>query len=191
MTYFTREAWLTAAAQEMSTWFTRVGANEVPRVRVSCAWAKRARANSIGWCWHSESSADGVNELQVSPEKDDPVEVLAVLLHEMAHASDNGASKHTGYFRRTALALGLTGKMTATVAGDELEQELRVLAEKLGPYPHAALNPSTTHVGKQTTRMLKVICPDDGYTLRATRKWLDIGLPSCPCGAQMEEEEVA
>lgn len=36
--------------------------------------------------------------------------------------------------------------------------------------------------------MLKVVCPDDGYIVRTTQKWLDIGMPFCPCGEQMEYE---
>jgi hypothetical protein len=57
---------------------------------------------------------------------------------------------------------------------------------ELGPYPHAALKPGT-RIGKQGTRMLKLICPIHGYTLRTTRKWLEeLGFPSCPCGSEME-----
>jgi len=114
------------------------------------------------------------------------VQVLDVLLHEMIHASDDGASQHKGYFRTTALALGLTGKMTATVAGDALRVKLQALADELGPYPHAALRPTASRIGKQGTRMLKLICPVDGYTLRTTRKWIDLGFPTCPCGEEME-----
>ena len=86
-----------------------------------------------------------------------------------------------------ATSLGLEGKMTATVAGADLKVKLDALAAKLGPYPHAALTPGM-RTGKQGTRMLKVTCPEDGYTLRATRKWLDMGLPTCPCGTEMTEE---
>jgi len=184
-THEARETWLQDAIEVMSPWFKQVGANPVPKIRVACAWAKRAPKGSIGWCWHKEVSAVGINEIQISPEIDDPEKVLHVLLHEMVHASDNGASGHKGYFRTTAKALGLTGKMTATVPDDELKVRLEALAMALGPYPHAALNPMS-RIGKQTTRMLKVVCPDDGYTLRTTKKWIDLGLPSCPCGQEME-----
>ena len=180
-----RETWLQAAIAAMSPWFARVNAKPIPEIRVSVGWAKRAGKNKIGWCWKQEVSADGVTEIQISPEKADPVKVLDILLHEMVHASDNCESQHRGYFRKTALALGLTGKMTATVPGEELEKTIRELALELGPYPHAALSP-TARVGKQGTRMLKVVCPDDGYTLRTTKKWIDLGLPTCPCGEEME-----
>lgn len=180
----TREEWLTTAAGKMAPWFEEAGANPVPPIRVACAWAKRG-GKAIGWCWHRDVSADGVNELQISPEKDDEVKVLGILLHEMIHASDNGESKHRGYFRRTALALGLEGKMTATTEGEELTTKLEALADELGPYPHAALTPAS-RVGTQSTRMIKLICSVDGYTLRTTRKWIEQGFPYCPCGQEME-----
>ena len=41
---------------------------------------------------------------------------------------------------------------------------------------------------KQTTRMLKCECPACGYTVRTTRKWLDIAVPTCPvCLFDLEE----
>lgn len=186
-TITTREEWLTRAVKIMAPWIEEAGGNKVPPVRVSCAWAKRASKAAIGWCWHRDVSADGINEIQISPEKDDEIVVLGVLLHELVHASDNGESQHRGYFRRVAVALGLEGKMTATYPGADLTKKLQLIAEKLGDYPHAALQPGARHTGKQTTRMLKITCPDDGYTLRTTQKWIAaLGFPTCPCGNEME-----
>ena len=37
---------------------------------------------------------------------------------------------------------------------------------------------------KQSTRMLKVLCPSCGYTLRTTARWLAVGFPTCPCGTE-------
>jgi hypothetical protein len=185
MTYLNRESWLEAAMQEIHPLFDAAGIKWPDKVRVSCGWAKRSRANAIGTCWHQEASADGTNEIQIFPTIDDPVKVLGTLTHELIHASDNGESKHRGYFRTSALAIGLEGKMTATHPGDVLTTKFADMANKLGVYPHAILNP-TAQVGKQTTRMLKVTCPDDGYTVRTTQKWIEVGLPTCPCGTTME-----
>ena len=33
---------------------------------------------------------------------------------------------------------------------------------------------------KQSTRMLKAECPECGYTIRLSKRWADMGLPSCP-----------
>ena len=37
------------------------------------------------------------------------------------------------------------------------------------------------------SRMIKIVCDADGcgYTVRTTRKWIDVGLPTCPCGSAM------
>jgi hypothetical protein len=67
------------------------------------------------------------------------------------------------------------------------------------PYPHGAItgrgeilvpptNPGDKPVilrpddrpKKQGTRMLKAECPECGYTIRLTKKWADVGLPTCP-----------
>jgi len=179
-----REAWLHAAAERLKLLFEPLDV-KIPDVKISCGWSKRAGKNSIGWCWHAETAADGVNQIYVSPELDDPVQVLGVLLHEMVHASDNGQSKHTGHFRRTALAVGLTGKMTATVPTPELAVTLTGMASGLGAYPHAKISPGLRMM-KQGTRMIKLSCPCCGYTVRTTAKWLDEGMPQCPHGTEME-----
>jgi hypothetical protein len=189
--YQTREAWLEAGIEVMRIWFKEIGVTLPDRIRVSCAWAKGARKGAIAWCWQTEASADGTTELQVSPEISGAIQVLGSLVHELIHASDNGKSKHAGYFKNTARAIGLEGKMTATVPGAILEEKLAGLAGGLGAYPHAVLNPMTPIDGKpkQSTRMLKVTCPMEGYTVRMTRKWIAVGLPYCPCGMEMELED--
>lgn len=35
-------------------------------------------------------------------------------------------------------------------------------------------------IQKQTTRLLKAVCPKCSYTIRLTRKWMEKGLPLCP-----------
>ncbi|AZF93782.1 hypothetical protein HOU70_gp49 [Arthrobacter phage Liebe] len=140
----------------------------------------------IGQCWATSASADQVAQLFVSPVLDDAVRVLDVLTHELVHAVDDCKSGHKGAFAKIAKSLGLTGKMTATVAGDELKATLESIAAGLGAYPHAALvNPGAGVEGpkKQTTRQLKVECAEgSGYKARITRQWLDdFGAPICPC----------
>jgi hypothetical protein len=119
---------------------------------------------------------------------DDAVKVLSTLMHELIHAWDDCKNGHKGEFRRLAVALGLTGKMTATVPGDDLTIRLQDVAGKLGPYPHSALNVNALG-RKQATRQLKVHAPECcGMIVRVTRKWLDdVGYPSCPCGTRMED----
>ena len=71
-------------------------------------------------------------------------------------------------------------KWTECNPGEELAEKLEKIGEKLGPYPHASLMINKRE-GKQTTRLLKVQCPECGYVARVTRKWLDeVGGPLCP-----------
>ena len=190
----TRESWLTEAIDNILPWVLAGADVETPtRVRVSVGWpgGKGKKGNTIGQCWHKSASSDDTWEIFVSPKLDDTVQILGVLTHELCHVADQNESGHRGRFKTLATAVGLTGKMTETTAGEELTERLTRLSEALGPFPHAALaeavgSGSTTH--KQVTRMLKlqaVGCCD--YTVRTTRKWIDEGLPSCPHGIEMEE----
>ena len=194
MMHTTRESWLTEAIDNILPWVLAGADVETPtRVRVSVGWpgGKGKKGNTIGQCWHKSASSDDTWEIFVSPKLDDTVQILSVLTHELCHVADQNENGHTGRFKTLATAVGLTGKMTETNAGEELTERLEVLSEELGPFPHAALaatvgSGSTTH--KQTTRMLKLQalgCCD--YTVRTTRKWIDEGLPSCPHGIEMEE----
>ncbi len=184
----TREAWLTAAVRALTPSLEALGAT-VPPVRVSVGFpGGRGRKNAvIGQCWAAEASADGVAQVFISPTIVDGVQVLSTLLHELIHAVDGNKSGHRGQFARLARGAGLTGSMTATVPGDALRASLTAVLDGLGAYPHAALRTGASGAHKpQGTRMLKVQCASCGYTVRTTAKWLDVGLPVCPCGETME-----
>lgn len=181
----TRETWLQALAETVRPWFTEAGFDAPPPVRIGVGFSsKGARSKVIGECWYSPSVQDGVPEVFIHPSLVDPVDVGATLLHELVHASLGPGFKHGPRFREVAEALGLTGRMTATVPGDELRARLAEVAEPLGPYPHGGLivgsGPGGSAGPKQTTRMRKAECQGCGYLLRTTQKWLDIATPRCP-----------
>lgn len=180
--FATREEWLSAAALAMRPMFDAQGAADFPKFRVSCGWPKGGR-KAIGQAWHPDSSGDATAELFISPALEDVATVMHVLMHELVHAVV-GNGGHKGLFRKLAKSLGLEGKMTATVAGKALAEELLLLTGALGAYPHAELSKLT--VTKQGTRMLRVSCPNCGCILRMTAKWLEqAGVPRCGCGADM------
>lgn len=180
----TREAWLTAAVTGLTPLFATAGA-PIPPVRVSVGWpggSSRARGNVIGQCWAPTSAADGVQQIYVSPVLEDAPRVLDVLAHELVHAVDKCEHGHRGPFATIAKRIGLEGPMTATTAGPELLAALEKLSAKLGAYPHSALTTATSSHPKQSTRMVKCECPESGYIVRTTRKWLaEYGAPLCPC----------
>lgn len=189
MTQF-REEWLHNAVEKVSALLSERAEVSVPQVRVSAGWPSKGgtslKKRVIGQCWKAEASEDGVAQIFISPMLDDGIAVLAVLVHELIHAVHPEA-KHQGAFINTAKAVGLTPKWTATSAGEELTELLTGISTDLGIYPHSKITP-VVQEKVQTTRMLKVVCPNCEYTVRTTAKWLDKGNPSCPDGDEMFEE---
>lgn len=185
----TREEWLTKAAKRIEAMFAEAGHTKAPAYRVSCGFPSRgARGKSIGECWASNASTDKHCEMFISPLIDNAVRALDILVHEMVHAYLGNEAGHGPAFRRLATALGLEGKMTATVASPALVLKLQKLREAIGEYPHAALR-AAQGGKKQTTRLLKAACPVCGYTIRVTQKWADMGMPLCPCGHEFQLEK--
>jgi hypothetical protein len=185
----TREDWLTARITDLRPWFTAQALTVPDGVRVSCGWpstkALSNRRKRIGECWPETSSADGHHELFISPAIAEPVEVVAVLIHELIHATVGCKHGHKKEFSRAARALGLVKPWTATTAGPELTERLNALISTVPAYPHAVLTANTLRK-KQSTRLLKAGCSDCGYVIRVTQRWADTGLPTCVCGSEME-----
>lgn len=186
-----REAWLTKSVGLMRTrLFAEHGFKVPDKVRVSVGFPKGGRG-LIGQCWQPGASADGTAEVFVHPEIEDPIRVLDIVSHELVHTINHAAdqSGHGKPFRVIAEAIGLEGKMTATVASSGLVAVLKDYAGILGPYPHRSLIPGTGGPKKQGTRMLALICPRCEYKVRTTQKWVDVGMPACPCGEEMILED--
>lgn len=195
----TREQWLVEAAEEVGAHVKHKTGAEVPTVRVSCGWPSRTVRKTVGECWVPSAASDGVSQVFISPLLDNPADVLAVLVHELCHAIiqkrdheaaaiDPGHKQTPGHgaaFKALATTCGLEGKMTTTTPSDGLVEELKVIAARLGDYPHAALSLGDL-APKQTTRMRKLMSPCCDYTVRTTQKWLDEGLPMCPHGTEMQ-----
>jgi hypothetical protein len=174
-----RQAWLERATEMLRPTFKQHG-TEIPetlRVSIGTPWGTR---KAIGQCWHSTASSDGHREVFVSPMLGDADHILATLAHELVHASLPDKTKHGPAFAKLAKAIGLEGKMTATVAGDRFKETIETIKEEIGEYPGGSLDPSQNGAKKQTTRMLKVECEECGYVARTSRKWIEqMGAPYC------------
>lgn len=195
-----REEWLQAAVDQFKPWFEQEG-HILPQIQVSIGVQTGDR--TLATCWKQTDEDPDVNNIFVSPaiHPEEPTRLLDILLHELVHAVNwqAGFHGHGKEFGTLARALGLTGKMTATVASDELNERLAPIAEVLGPFPHKVLNPASMGLGpsgkpKQKARQLKSQCSECGYTARVAKKWLDIAAPLCPnqaCGNFQHEMETA
>ena len=190
----TREHWLHAGTDKLRPLFQSVDAALPATVHLSIGFpskhaTSRARRR-IGECWHGAQSADGAAHVFISPVLVQPVDVLDTLAHELVHVVTPGAG-HKGKFVSVAKAIGLTAnKPTSAGAGPELRAALEQIAGELGPLPHVGL----TVLGRervQSTRMVKCMCAECGYTVRTTRKWLMAATPVCPIhSTEMEVNDV-
>ena len=212
-TTLNREGWLTAFAEAIAPIIKQRTGLSVPlsKTRLACGFPRtggtpsRTGRVTTGQCLMGHAS--GLNEIMINPIRDTVIEVKTVdqdghkveeghgiaetVIHELLHAALDVGVGHKAPFARAAKAMGLQGKPTSTNAGPELVKIIEGIIEKIGPYPHQAIKGEWGR--KQGTRLLKVACPDcgfvdergAGYTIRVTQKWIDVGLPICPCGEQM------
>jgi hypothetical protein len=191
-----REQWLNNAVTSVRGIFHANGFPLPDYIRVSCGFpSKRARSlyRNLGEYFAPSASDDGTHQIFISPVVDDSVEVLGVLLHELAHSATEGDG-HGTQFRHCVRKVWLEGKPTATVVGKSFRENFAPILESLGIYPHAKLNVASNYK-PQGTRMLKAVCPTcvisnpDGsiksqYTIRLSQAWVSKGLPTCQCGTQ-------
>ena len=156
--------------------------------RVSCSWPGGAgkKKGVAGQCWSPSNSADQTTEIFICPDEDQPVNVLDTLVHENVHRWAGVTCGHKGEFRKMALAVGLTGKMTSTVAGEELHPRLCGIAIELGDYPHAKLTAGDRK--KQTTRMLKIVCGCGNVARQSQTAYTEFGLICGCCETKMTLE---
>ncbi|AYN57022.1 SprT-like protease [Microbacterium phage Vitas] len=181
----TREAWLHAAVAELNVLFQREG-YDVPDVKVSVGWPHGGRKNTIGQCFPGGLAGDGIGQVFISPILDDAVRILDVLLHELVHAINHtkGENGHGKPFSTIAKKVGLTGKMTATVASDELKVELEAIAQSLGTFPHSALgSPVAGSTKSRSGKSIKLACAHgEDFVVSISKARLEsFGAPQCPC----------
>lgn len=198
----TRETWLAVAIDALRPIIESKGYT-LPKVRVSVGWPKgHGRMDMvIGQCWHKANSTDGTFEMFISPVLDDPARVLDVLVHELGHACLPGHG-HDKAFAAYCRAMYLKGPWTATTQGPRFEEEIikPVFCAESFAYPHrrmivggwteprkpdspdGPLQPAEPRgrIGKQGTRMLKRSCGCCGYTVRLSKRWLEVATPTCP-----------
>ena len=159
---------------------------ESKKYRLSCGFplgyrGSRSGKVTIGQAFDPSISADGTAEVFINPILDNPSEVIAVLAHELIHVYAGIDCGHKGEFKRIARAIGLTGALTATVAGAEMQVKIDEIVNQLGAYPHGKIDPNMRK--KQGTRLLKLFCGNCEWTARLSAMQASrLGAESvCPC----------
>lgn len=175
-----RHTWLEAAAVWCGEALAKAGHPVPAGARVSFGLSPRAARKTLGFCFHSTASSEGIREVFIGPHITDPVEMVGVVMHELTHAALPDGEAHGRTFSKVVRELGLVGKPTATTVGPELKEVIET--QFLATHPYCAGH-IDLGIGfkKQTTRLIKVACPHCGYTARTTRKWIEAaGAPICP-----------
>lgn len=204
-----RETWLDKAVDLLRPYFKSRGYELPEKVKVSCGWPSRGglsvKNRVLGECWPSNETGDGVKQIYVSPVVSKGSEVLGVLVHELGHAALADGVGYKKPFKKFCEVIGLEGPATHTVVGIDLGKILTDLLEDerdqdydtgigndyLPAYPQADIIP-TVKEKKQTTRMHKLVCPksddhaEEDILIRASKKVLALGIPSCFCGKEFE-----
>src|SRR3954469_2142920 len=128
----TREDWLLDAYEALRLWFKERAGLALPEmIRLSAGFGYGAKAENkilLGQAWATWKAKDKVNQVFVSPEVADPIEVLEIMVHELVHVVDDCTHKHGKEFKTIAVAVGLTGRMTEVHVTDELRDYLALLA---------------------------------------------------------------
>ena len=185
----TREQWLNKIAGRAAKEIFRPAGYMVPKnIRYTCGFPSKGalamRTQRIGECWSDSASGDNTFEISVSPVIADGLRAADILVHEMVHATVGLEAGHKGPFRKCAEAVGLKGKMTATVASDELKDKLTKIIEKIGPYPHAGLRAGRTMraASKGMVKLECSCCKEEGerFIVRIGEHSLKRGAPLCP-----------
>lgn len=176
----TREEWLGFVTEQSRPAFKAAGFPVPKQVRFAIGFTSSgARGKSIGECWQAVASADKHAEIFIKPTESTPARVASILWHELVHAATPGHG-HKGDFRKACKALGFEGKMPhALPDAKTMRTVINPILKRAGKLPHGSLDTMVTTRKKQPTRLLKAECPECGYTVRVTAKWLETGAPFC------------
>ena len=102
--------------------FARLEAPLPAQLRIAIGFTSSGRrSRNIGECWDNQCSEDRHFEIFIRPDLSEskdlmPMQIAAVLGHELVHAAVGVAAGHGKEFRRVARGIGLVGPMTATSA---------------------------------------------------------------------------
>jgi len=174
----------------------------VPMENIVVTIQSKGRKNAIGWFWRdrwANGKKPKLHEINLSAEWLTKHDMSETLIHELAHAenhhrgiddTDKSGRRHNKKFKSMAEQLGLIVEKAGS---------LGFAFTKLGPDAISFLDKAkfnkelfsmcrlvpTTKVAAGS-RLVKCECAECGYVARITQKWIDTGLPTCPCGNDME-----
>jgi hypothetical protein len=199
MPFETREEYLYAAVDKLRPVFESKQFT-IPAIQVACGFGAKNPKRTMGECWHSTATENGVKQIFISPaHHSNAVEVLGTLAHELLHAVLPDGAKHGKLFKDGMKKIGLEGKAIHAAPGDELNRFIEKVVGELGEFPNSRIILKEKE-RKNKKNTFKLHCPEKrvespncvlsgtfegDYEVKATVKSLTAGFPKCPCGAEM------
>lgn len=183
----TREDWLREVASSMSGWFGDLGF-PLPDFEVRSGFPSVGRRSAnITESWTEDDGASYV--IFVRPDRSEEIMVAAALAFQLCRIAVGQQDSHGYLFRHLAISIGLRGKKTESPPGALFKELIKPVLKRAGPMPSPEITPThKEQKASQTTRLIKVSCPECGYVARVARKWLeDVGPPHCPVHGQMKQ----
>jgi hypothetical protein len=200
----TPDRWLYDLHAMLRPWFKDAGYPIPPNMALRCGFPK---GRKDGQCWRPTAGGAGdVHTIFVTPYIDAPMEVAAVVAHEIIHTVTPG--EHGGAFKIACEAIGLVmtsrkgrteiddGSKTpdglGSPKGKALADHLEKLTTHLGPYPHKALPRPRQKIRAKTEKWVLLECPDCAVQVRLREADAEEFPPICPrpdCGCDLSPPE--
>lgn len=165
---------------------------------------KRGFTCHDAWTENEESAA--VVQVCLNAEED-VVQIASTTIHELGHALAEHGAGHGPKWKEACKRLGLMHGRQAGTDYHEPDMFDPEVLELIREIPHPTDGRPVTGItargkcgqgngarggksrGKGSgSRLKKLECQACGYAARVTQKWIDVGLPTCPCGTKMMEE---
>ncbi len=120
-----RDLWLVRAVHRLRPVLRATGLPLPEQLTINAGATRLPPGDSshpLGECWPSRTRDDGVPHIVISQSITNELTILAVLVHELVHASDDCRSGHGPWFQGWAQAVGLEGPYPSTHAGPRLQR---------------------------------------------------------------------
>ena len=186
-----REQWLKRATTVFRREWKKLGVVVPADVQVSCGFPGGGNVlRRIGECWPRRRSTAGVNQVFISPTQGASRMVLGILGYELLHAADDCKSGHGKVFNANSLKVGYSGGRLSLPSSAESVELVTKILNKLGEYPHAALN-ADKRKQKLKDGLQKYECEVCADVLYSTAKKVEMfGVPCCrECGVAMVSQK--
>lgn len=167
----TAEEWYRKAVDAFKRTFKDLG-YEIPVYDISSGFTDAGTrvTRVLGQCWTNNASSKGRPHIFLNPRYTEPVGLIAVVLHEVIHATVGVDQGHRGKFRSVAQSLGFIPPLKYINIDDDLKGKCETIAARLGEFPRSAF---VAKIRKQTTRLIKCVCETCGFTFRTTKFWIE------------------